>query len=599
MFQILHRDGLSRIGELQVKGWKIKTPAILPVIHPFKPEPWISEIKRLKVEGIITNSYTLKRNNFDEEKDIHDFLNFHGLIMTDSGTFQEHMYGPLSATNEEMIKFQDGINSDIITIRDIFSEKEHSKEKVHEDAIENFKRGLEAKKLTNGYIAAPVHGGVFLEERRRSAEMMSSLDLEYFPIGGIVPLMEDYRYSLVSEIIINSKIGLKTSNVVHAFGAGHPMFFPLLFLLGVDVVDSSAYIKYAREDRILNQTGTIELEDISEELPPSPYFDRFDVKELKAMKKEERTKVISLHNLYGTVKEIGSIREEIRDGNLWNYVEYRSRSHPLLLEAYRRILAYYDYIEKFEPKSRRSPLFYTGEETLQRPDIRRFIYNVGSHEKGIQVSGKPYSYFAKEPEKYVSTPFGNVPMYLDETYPVAQSVFPGEYYEGVRNKEKFDSGKWKDFLEEKVNYVFNYQFGKDLFSIVDRKKLGIIRSKNTGKIRNITLDGSIILSFRASDGLFSLNLEGANIIHRNFIFPRHRVIVDSEVSEFVRDGKNVFTKFVKDADPQIRPGDEVLIVDEGDSLLSYGRTILNREEMIQFRHGMAVKNRLRSKETGE
>ncbi len=597
MFQILHRDGLARIGELEINNKKITTPVLLPVIHPFKTDPWISAIKQMKLGGVITNSYILKKGGFQSGKDVHDLLGFPGLVMTDSGTFQEHMYGELKEGNIEMVKYQESIGSDIITIRDIFSEMDHSREKIREDLEENYRRGKEALTETERYIALPVHGGIYGDLRQESASMMGSLESEYFPIGGIVPLMERYMYAQVLDAILNSKMKLKSSSVIHAFGAGHPMFFPLLFLTGVDVIDSSAYIKYARDNRILTETGTVELKALSDELPASPYFDKYTAKELEAMSQDDRTIIIGLHNLYVSVKELDNIRQQIRSENIWNYAEYRSHSHPLLLEAFRKVLEYYEYTEKFEPHSRRTPLFYSGDESLRRPDIRRFIAKAVKQEGGVRIDKKPYSYYSDVPEAYVESQFGTVSMFLDETYPVAQSLFPGEYYESYKDITKFEKPEWKQFLLNKVDYVFNYQFGKSLFSFVDRDRIELQRSKNTGKIRNVYYDGKQILALRASDGLFSLNYEGAILLHANFNSPAHRVVVDPEVSDFIKDGKNVFAKFVENADPLIRPHDEVLIVDRNDNMLSYGRAILNREEMIDFKRGIAVKNRLRSKDS--
>jgi 7-cyano-7-deazaguanine tRNA-ribosyltransferase len=596
MFQILHRDGLSRIGELEIKNKKITTPVLLPVLHPFKVEPWISLIKQLKLGGVITNSYILKKGGFSEGKDIHDLLNFQGIVMTDSGTFQEHMYGELNEGNKEMIKFQLGVNSDIITIRDVFSEMDHSREKIERDILENYRRGHEAVSEIGGYIALPVQGGVHADLRRKSAELMRSLEGEYYPVGGIVPLMERYMYSLVAEAVMYTKMSLKNSSVIHAFGAGHPMFFPLLFLMGVDVIDSSAYVKYARDDRILTETGTLDLGSVSDELPPSPYFDKYNKREIESLDHDERTTVIGMHNLYVSVKEIERIRREIRDENMWNYAEYKAHSHPLLLEAYRKILEFHEYMEKFEPWSRQSPVFYEGNETLLRPDVRRFISKAATGPSGIRVDKKPYSYYSESPAEYVQTQFGNISMYLDETYPVAQSLFPGEYFDGSWDIEKFERAEWKDYLFNKVDYIFNYQFGKPLYSILNRGQVDILRSKNTGKIRTIFYGGEQILSLRATDGLFSLNMGGAKLLHKNFPYPAHRVVVDSETSDFIREGKNIFAKFVDDADPSIRPHDEVIVVDRDDNFISYGRALLNRDEMIQFERGIAVKNRIRSKD---
>ena len=63
------------------------------------------------------------------------------------------------------------------------------------------------------------------------------------------------------------------------------------------------------------------------------------------------------------------------------------------------------------------------------------------------------------------------------------------------------------------------------------------------------------------------------------------------MKKYIRKGRNVFAKHVKDADPEIRPGSEVIIVDEEDNLLAVGKAILNGKEMIAFKSGIAVKVR--------
>jgi 7-cyano-7-deazaguanine tRNA-ribosyltransferase len=73
--------------------------------------------------------------------------------------------------------------------------------------------------------------------------------------------------------------------------------------------------------------------------------------------------------------------------------------------------------------------------------------------------------------------------------------------------------------------------------------------------------------------------------------PALRVFVETETAEFNRAGKNVFAKFVVDADPDLRPMDEVLVVDREDRLAAVGQALLNPEEMVDFDRGLAVKVR--------
>jgi uncharacterized protein with predicted RNA binding PUA domain len=80
-------------------------------------------------------------------------------------------------------------------------------------------------------------------------------------------------------------------------------------------------------------------------------------------------------------------------------------------------------------------------------------------------------------------------------------------------------------------------------------------------------------------------------LHATLDHPRYRVVVGDESEPFVRDGRNAFAKFVTDADSQIRPGDEVLVVHEAGPLLGVGRAELSGPAMLDFQTGMAVKVR--------
>jgi len=96
---------------------------------------------------------------------------------------------------------------------------------------------------------------------------------------------------------------------------------------------------------------------------------------------------------------------------------------------------------------------------------------------------------------------------------------------------------------------------------------------------------------RAEDGLFTLKYAGGQRLHRFFKYPLLRVAIMDDAVPFVKEGKSVFPQFVKDCDPTLRPFDECLIVDDQDQLIAIGRILLNRTEMLAFRHGVAVKTR--------
>jgi uncharacterized protein with predicted RNA binding PUA domain len=64
-----------------------------------------------------------------------------------------------------------------------------------------------------------------------------------------------------------------------------------------------------------------------------------------------------------------------------------------------------------------------------------------------------------------------------------------------------------------------------------------------------------------------------------------------EAAEHVAGGKSVFAKHVVGCDPQIRAGDEILVVDPDDRLLATGKAVLSAEEMRAFTSGVAVRVR--------
>jgi 7-cyano-7-deazaguanine tRNA-ribosyltransferase len=143
----------------------------------------------------------------------------------------------------------------------------------------------------------------------------------------------------------------------------------------------------------------------------------------------------------------------------------------------------------------------------------------------------------------------------------------------------------------RVRAVCDYQFGKGAADLLLDGRVLIKKSETTGKIRNVLVDGEHILSMRANDGFFTLRPPGAVRLKKGFAPPLLRVTVKDDSIPFNREGKNVFSAFVTECDPEVRPMDEVLVVDKNDELIALGRALLTRDEMFSFRTGIAVKVR--------
>jgi len=140
-------------------------------------------------------------------------------------------------------------------------------------------------------------------------------------------------------------------------------------------------------------------------------------------------------------------------------------------------------------------------------------------------------------------------------------------------------------LRAVADYLFERGVGAELFP----EGIKIVRTK--GRIRQVWLKGTILCSIRASDGFIVLNRKGAEILHAAIKPPRLRVVVEDGAAPFVSQGKTVFAKHVVATDREIRPAEEVLVVDSKDRLLASGRALLSGQEMLAFKVGKAVQVR--------
>ncbi|QLG26392.1 pseudouridine synthase [Halorarum halophilum] len=138
--------------------------------------------------------------------------------------------------------------------------------------------------------------------------------------------------------------------------------------------------------------------------------------------------------------------------------------------------------------------------------------------------------------------------------------------------------------------VADYQFGAGAGSALFPDDEVEVRRSTSGRPRQVVADGERVVSYR-TDGRFTLGLEGGRRLRAALDHPVYSVVVGDESAPFVRDGKNVFAKFVTEVDPAVRPHDEVAVVHVEGDLLGVGRAELSAEGMLDFDTGMAVKIR--------
>lgn len=143
----------------------------------------------------------------------------------------------------------------------------------------------------------------------------------------------------------------------------------------------------------------------------------------------------------------------------------------------------------------------------------------------------------------------------------------------------------------RIRAIADYQFGPGCGAALFPEGASTERSLKTGKIRLVHVGDVLLASLRPTDGMFTLTIAGAERLAKGVKDLGYTVTVLDEVSEFVSQGRNVFAKHVVDAGEAIRPGDEVIILNPKREVLGVGRALLNREEMLAFGVGVAVKTR--------
>lgn len=570
-FEIREKDLAARIGRFELNGKKAETPLLLPVYHPQKPVVRVEELTdTFKAPGLMTNAYILLKDDALKhqatKRGIHDFLGFDGLIATDSGSFQLMAYGAVATTNEEILAFEASIGTDIGSFLDIPSLPDAFKPRAEEQMVETLKRAKDAVDAPF-QVNAGIQGARYLDLRKQCAETLAP-DFQLLAAGGIVRLMEDYRFAELVDVLATIRKNLPADRLLHAFGLGHPMIFGLAAALGCDLFDSAAYALFAQEGRYLTASGTKRLADL-DYLPCScPVCTRHGA-DMKNLPKDERVAELARHNLYVSYAEMAAVKQAIREGSLWELVARRCRSHPALMAALARLEDHQDYLAERDPITKDSALYHTGAETAYRPEVVNATSRIPRVTAPTCMIELPY--------------FGAVPADIMNLYPFGSAFLPDE-------DDRLEANV-RDLAA--VRAIADYQFGPGAGDLIP-EKTRIKKSRKTKRIRWLYLDKELIASVRASDHVLLPKEWLAAKLLETFPKPALRVVVDSsdpDVIACVKEGKSVFAKFVADVDADLRCGDECLVVDENDTLLKIGTLQLSPAEIRDFDYGMAVRVR--------
>ena len=139
---------------------------------------------------------------------------------------------------------------------------------------------------------------------------------------------------------------------------------------------------------------------------------------------------------------------------------------------------------------------------------------------------------------------------------------------------------------EALETIADYQFGAGAGAALFDGSVSVRRT-SSGRPQQVLVDGERVVSY-GTDGRVTLGIAGGRRLQAALEPPAYRVVVGDDSEPFVRDGRNVFAKFVREVDPAVRPRDEVLVEHYDGSLLAVGRAELSAAAMDDFDTGMAV-----------
>jgi archaeosine synthase len=135
------------------------------------------------------------------------------------------------------------------------------------------------------------------------------------------------------------------------------------------------------------------------------------------------------------------------------------------------------------------------------------------------------------------------------------------------------------YLREIVRATADFQFGKgagDLLLPAHAR----IRGKPYGTIL-CKIQGEQVCSFVGETGTLSLTLAGGRLLQP---LGQYQVRFDAARAK----GGSIFAVGISDADSNIRPGDEVLVLNPKDELVAVGRSEMSGREMCELNRGRAV-----------
>lgn len=282
-FEKLGEDGRARRGRLTFPRGTVETPAFMPVgtygtVKGMLPR----DIHEIGAEIILGNTFHLMLRPGTEvvkaHGDLHDFTQWQGPILTDSGGFQVFSLGEMRKITEEGVTFRspvDGspvelspeiaiqvqrdLGSDIVMIFDEctpYPATERQAKDSMELSLRWAQRSKDAHEGNPAALFGIVQGGMYESLRDRSLEGLTDIGFDGYAIGGLS--VGEPKEDMI-RILDHLPPKMPEDKPRYLMGVGRPEDIVEAVRRGVDMFDCVMPTRNARNGYLFTSTGIVKI----------------------------------------------------------------------------------------------------------------------------------------------------------------------------------------------------------------------------------------------------------------------------------------------------------------------------------------------------
>jgi queuine tRNA-ribosyltransferase len=282
-FDVLAQEGLARRGRLQFARGVVETPAFMPVgtygtVKAMTPE----EVSASGAQILLGNTFHLMlrpgTSIIQAHGDLHDFMNWQGPILTDSGGFQVFSLCKLRKMTEQGVTFQSPINgsqvlltpeismtvqrqlgSDIVMVFDEctpYPATYHQAQDSMQLSLRWAKRSREAHGDNPSALFGIVQGGIYADLRQQSLAGLEEIGFDGYAIGGLS--VGEPKHEMI-QVLDDLMPAMPQNRPRYLMGVGTPLDLIEGVLRGVDMFDCVMPTRNARNGHLFTSEGIIKI----------------------------------------------------------------------------------------------------------------------------------------------------------------------------------------------------------------------------------------------------------------------------------------------------------------------------------------------------